>query len=41
MTVIQIRVIISFSLNFFARNMKNQIGTMTFNFTLSELKLKN
>ena len=30
MAVIQIRIITTFVLTFFARNLKNQIGTMTY-----------
>ena len=46
MAVIQILIVTSFTLFFFARNIKNEIGTMiillqTLNFTLAELKLKN
>ena len=45
MAVIQILIVTSFTF-FFARNIKNDIGTMiillqTLNFTLAELKLKN
>ena len=46
MAVIQILIVTSFTFFFFARNIKNDIGTMiillqTLNFTLAELKLKN
>ena len=46
MAVIQILIVTSFTFFFFARNIKNDIGTMiillqTPNFTLAELKLKN
>ena len=46
MAVIQIPIVTSFTFFFFARNIKNEIGTMiillqTLNFTLAELKLKN
>ena len=46
MAVIQILIVTSFTFFFFARNIKNEIGTMiillqTLNFTLAELKLKN
>ena len=46
MAVIQILIVTFFTFFFFARNIKNEIGTMiillqTLNFTLAELKLKN